>query len=185
MKKSRFSKSFALTLSLIAILAVTVSGTLAWLASSSGVVTNKFSLAKTEITIVEEFDEVTKKNVKVSNEGDVDVYIRATLVATWKDEGGNIIAQPDNTKINIEEPKGTNDWFKIGDVYYYSKPVGAKSATTNLIDIATVTVPEGVSYKFDLEVMAQSIQANPKEAVEEAWTSVTVNADGNLQAKPN
>ena len=57
--------------------------------------------------------------------------------------------------------------------------LAAGSETSAVVREAKVTFPEGKGYKMDLEVMAQSIQAEPKDAVESAW-GVTVNSDGSL-----
>ena len=38
-------------------------------------------------------------------------------------------------------------------------------------------------YKLSIEVLAQSIQADPAAAVQEAWSAVKVNADGTIGKK--
>ena len=173
-------KALILMVSLVAILAVSVGGVLAWLATSSNDVTNTFAPGVTKIEIEEDFDGRTKKNVYVTNKGNIPVYIRANLVFTWKDSAGNIIEKPADAVLNVSY--GNGDWVKGSDgFWYYTKPVAADDGkTTNLIDRATIKFPEGKGYKMDLEVMAQSIQAEPKDAVEGAWR-VTVNSDGSLK----
>lgn len=172
-------KALILMVSLVAILAVSVGGVLAWLATSSKDVTNTFVPGDTKIEIEEKFDGKTKENVYVINKGNIPVYIRANLVFTWKDSAGNIIERPAGATLTVDY--GNGDWVKGSDgFWYYTKPVAADGGkTTNLIDRATIKFPEGKGYKMDLEVMAQSIQAEPKDAVEGAW-GVTVNSDGSL-----
>ena len=171
-------KALILMVSLVAILAVSVGGVLAWLATSSDDVTNTFVPGKTDIEIEEKFENNVKENVKVTNKGNIPVYIRANLVFTWKDSAGNIIEQPDKTTLTVDY--GEVGWVQGSDgFWYYTEPVAVGGETTNLIDKATITFPEGKGYKMDLEVMAQSIQAEPKEAVGSVWP-VTVNADGSL-----
>lgn len=171
-------KALILMVSLVAILAVSVGGVLAWLATSSGEVTNTFEPGKTKIEIDEKFENNVKSDVKVRNSGNVPVYVRANLVFTWKDSAGNIIEKPDDAQISVTY--GRTDWVEGSDgFWYYTKPVAVKGSTTNIINKATIEFPEGKGYKMDLEVMAQSIQAEPKDAVEDAW-GVTVNSDGSL-----
>lgn len=171
-------KALILMVSLVAILAVSVGGVLAWLATSSGEVKNTFAPGKTNIEIEEKFENNVKSDVKVINKGNIPVYIRANLVFTWKDSAGNIIEKPADATLTVDH--GNGDWVKGSDgFWYYTKPVAVKGSTTNIINKATIEFPEGKGYKMDLEVMAQSIQAEPKDAVEGAW-GVTVKSDGSL-----
>ena len=171
-------KALILMVSLVAILAVSVGGVLAWLATSSNDVTNTFAPGDTEIEIEEKFEKNVKSDVKVINKGNIPVYIRANLVFTWKDSAGNIIEKPADATLTVDH--GNGDWVKGSDgFWYYTKPVAVKGSTTNIINKATIKFPEGKGYKMDLEVMAQSIQAEPKDAVVGAW-GVTVNSDGSL-----
>lgn len=178
-KSGSGKKALILMVSLVAILAVSVGGVLAWLATSSGEVKNTFAPGKTDIEIEEKFENNVKKDVKVKNSGSIPVYARVNLVFTWKDSAGNIIEKPADATLTVDH--GNGDWVKGSDgFWYYTKPVAADGGkTTNLIDRATIKFPEGKGYKMDLEVMAQSIQAEPKDAVEGAW-GVTVSSDGSL-----
>ena len=172
-------KALVLMVSLVAILAVSVGGVLAWLATSSGEVKNTFAPGKTDIEIEEKFENNVKSDVYVTNKGNIPVYIRANLVFTWKDSAGNIIEKPADATLTVT-PENPTGWVKGSDgFWYYTKPVAVKGSTTNIINKATIEFPEGKGYKMDLEVMAQSIQAEPKDAVEGAW-GVTVNSDGSL-----
>ena len=172
-------KALILMVSLVAILAVSVGGVLAWLATSSGEVKNTFAPGKTDIEIEEKFENNVKSDVYVTNKGNIPVYIRANLVFTWKDSAGNIIEKPADATLTVT-PENPTGWVKGSDgFWYYTKPVAVKGSTTNIINKATIEFPEGKGYKMDLEVMAQSIQAEPKDAVEDAWR-VMVNPDGSL-----
>ena len=178
-KSGSGKKALILMVSLVAILAVSVGGVLAWLATSSGEVKNTFAPGKTNIEIEEKFENNVKSDVKVINKGNIPVYIRANLVFTWKDSAGNIIEKPADATLTVT-PENPTGWVKGSDgFWYYTKPVAVKGSTTNIINKATIEFPEGKGYKMDLEVMAQSIQAEPKDAVEGAW-GVTVNSDGSL-----
>ena len=177
-KSGSGKKALILMVSLVAILAVSVGGVLAWLATSSNDVTNTFAPGDTEIKIEEKFENNVKSDVYVINKGNIPVYIRANLVFTWKDSAGNIIEKPADATLTVDH--GNGDWVKGSDgFWYYTKPIAAGSETSAVVREAKVTFPEGKGYKMDLEVMAQSIQAEPKDAVEGAW-DVTVNTDGSL-----
>ena len=183
MKRAKHSmgfrgKSLTLIISLVALCAVAVGGTLAWLFDSSGKLENKFYIPDAEIDITEEFDGSEKTDVGVANTGETEVYVRVMLVETWRNSGDQVVAKPEGAVVNYD--LGSSDWIKGSDgYYYYTKPLAVGATTPNLIDRATCTVPKGAAL-LDLEVVAQGIQSTPKDAVEEAWSVVTVSADGNL-----
>ena len=182
MKRAKHSmgfrgKSLTLIISLVALCAVAVGGTLAWLFDSSEKLENNFYIPDAEIDIEEKFVGNEKTNVGVTNTGKTEVYVRVMLVETWRNEDNQVVAKPEGAVVSYEW--GSSDWVKGSDgYYYYTKPLDVGATTPNLIDIATCTVPKGAAL-LDLEVVAQGIQSMPEDAVEEAW-GVTVNADGSL-----
>ena len=182
-KSGSGKKALILMVSLVAILTVSVGGVLAWLATSSGEVKNTFAPGDTEIEIEEKFENNVKSDVYVTNKGNIPVYIRANLVFTWKDSAGNIIEKPADATLTVDH--GNGDWVKGSDgFWYYTKPVAVKGSTTNIIKKATIEFPEGKGYKMDLEVMAQSIQAEPTNAVVDSWDAVkSVDANGSLNVQ--
>ena len=186
MKRAKHSmgfsgKSLTLIISLVALCAVAVGGTLAWLFDSSGKLENKFYVPDAEIEIKEEFDGNVKRDVGVKNTGKTKVYVRVMLVETWQKEG-QIVAKPKDAEV-IYDFSSSNDWEKREDdgYYYYIRPLDVGDTTPNLLDSARCTVPEGEAL-LKLEVVAQAIQSIPTDAVEEAW-GVEVNADGSLNLK--
>ena len=60
-------------------------------------------------------------------------------------------------------------------IYYYTKPVGPKDSTANLLKdpITQPNAPEGCH--LEVTVLAESIQAAPSTAVEGAWAVTVVN----------
>lgn len=182
MKRAKHSmgfsgKSLTLIISLVALCAVAVGGTLAWLFDSSEKLENEFYIPDAKIDIEEKFVDNEKTNVGVTNIGKTEVYVRVMLVETWRNSGDQVVAKPEGAVVNYEF--GSDDWKKgPGEYYYYTKPLDVGDTTPNLIDKATCTVPEGAAL-MDLEVVAQAIQSTPKDAVEEAW-GVEVDVDGNL-----
>lgn len=159
-------KSLTMLVSLALILLVSVGGTLAYLVTQTDAVENTFTPAKNDITVEEEFDNQTKKNVGVTNNSDFAVFVRMQIVETWM-EGGAIVATPDGVSVNYSKAK--LGWVKHTDgFWYYTQPV-AKDQTVTLFDSITATRPEKVTAELNLEVLAQSVQAEPKTAVTELW----------------
>lgn len=162
-------RSLALILA-ICILSVTViGGSIAYLTSMSGEVKNTFTPGNVDITVVENFDGTVKKNVNVTNKGNIDAYVRVKLVTYRVNEAGDHIG---GTATIPEFTPGTN-WVAYGGYYYYTLPVapGAKPAT-DLIGDTGITLKEyddADGGKQVIEVMAEAIQSTPDRAVGEAW----------------
>lgn len=186
-KRSRAKKPLAALVALVLIIGAVVGGTLAYLAARTDAIVNTFNPAKVDIRIDENFDGTTKENVKITNTGDTDVYIRATYVVTWKDAGGNVYPeQPQQgvdytISLNLEQ-----GWFYYNGYYYYTAPVAPHASTGVLIDLCTPVAektPEG--YTLSVNVLASAIQSVPAEAVGQAWGvsiapgSVTAYSAGN------
>ena len=158
----------AAAVALIATLAV--GGTLAWLSAYTQPVTNTFVMGTVPPQVTESFDHQVKKDVKVTNHGNIPAYIRVALVFTWQegeDENAKVVGTPVDPVEDLEIDWGDSGWIKIGDYYYYTQPVAAGATTSNLIDKAEVKTANG--YRMNLQVIADSIQANPAEAVESQW----------------
>ncbi|PWL75947.1 MAG: hypothetical protein DBY22_03035 [Clostridiales bacterium] len=186
-KRSRAKKPLAALVALVLIIGAVVGGTLAYLAARTDAIVNTFNPAKVDIMVEENFDGSTKKDVKIKNTGDTEVYIRATYVVTWKDAAGNVYPeQPQsgvdyNISLNLEQ-----GWFYYNGYYYYTAPVAPLASTGVLIDLCTPVTgraPEG--YTLSVNVLASAIQSVPAEAVGEAWGvsiapgSVTAYSAGN------
>lgn len=143
-------------------------GTLAWLAAGTEETVNTFSPAQMEITVDETFNGVTKEHVKVVNNSETAVYIRVALVPTWVNAAGEPMAQ----SASLDDLSFTsfpgNGWKEQGGYYYCLSPVPVDGITPELLGTAKVkTAPAGCT--MDLQVLAQAVQATPKDAVEAAW----------------
>lgn len=160
-----------------------VGGTIAWLVSSTGTVTNTFVVGGVTTDIVEEFDDDTKENVYVKNTNNVPVYVRAQVVINWIDvSNNNIVASVPSDYTYVMDPAtlpAGSGWVKGGDgFYYYTKPLAAndeaetdtyKKMTSNLINKVESFYPESPKYRLSVEVLTEAVQAVPKTAVEDAW----------------
>lgn len=177
-RRRRVKKPSALLLALVALLGAVVGSTVAYLWTNSDAITNTFSPSHVTCKIEETFENDVKSNVSVKNTSDIEAYIRATYVVTWKDAGGNIAPQqPGEGDYTIA--LNATDWFKGSDGYYYHKaPVAAGANTKVLINTCSPVAgkaPEG--YTLNVEILASAIQSVPSKVVEEAWKVVHVDAN--------
>lgn len=183
-----FKKRTLLTLvSLLAILCVTVGGTLAYLVTTSGPITNTFQPTTVTTQVVEKFDGKVKSDVVIKNTGTTDAYIRAAVVATWQDKDGNVYgkAPVPNVDFKYATTLKNGEWQLGSDgFYYYAKPVAPGASTTQLIREAgpdETRTPEG--YYLSIEIIGSGIQAKGKDAngktpVELAWGEAAAKAVG-------
>ena len=177
MYKGKFSKKnnrrlapwAALALALV--LALSVGGTVAYLFTNTSEVVNTFTPGKTGISIEEKTEGPKKTEITVKNDGDVPVYVRVMLVATYHNSEGQVCGQHSSVAV---PGFGLNfDYWVPGDagVYYYKTAIPAKDATENLISgengIMLKQAEDGCV--MHVEVLAQSIQAEPADAVKDAW----------------
>lgn len=194
-KKTTFKSKKTLTLlvALLVIFTVSVGSTLAFLITQTDSVVNTFTPGEIKGDVIETFDGKTKEDVKISIDSDSDVsaYVRAAIVVSWKTD------KNENGNRDVYGKKPTEDdysmilnlddgWFDGKDgYYYYATPIGASekeenNVTTNLIDSCTqLQACENPKYKLNVDVIAEAIQAEPVDAVKEAW-SVTVNSNGTI-----
>ena len=171
-------RSLVLVVSLLALLLVVAGGTLAWLTAQDSV-SNTFTPAHVTCDVEEDFNGTTKEKVSIKNTSDIPVYIRASIVVTWKDPSGNVYGQLPVAGTDYTISYGTG-WTRQGDYWYCNSEVAVGANTTELISSCTVeegaTIPEG--YALSVEIIAEAIQSQPARAVEDAW-DVTV-SDGTL-----
>ena len=157
----RTAKSSALIIALALILVLAVGGTVAYIFTHTGPVINTFTPADAKITV----DEQTSDNLKtsitvVNNSTGVPVYIRVALVANMIDEAGNVTGAASVPTFTPGE-----NWSEGRDgYYYYTQPVPVGGSTGNLLEKA-MTLDENMQ----VVVLADAIQAMPKQAVIDAW----------------
>lgn len=176
----RNSKPFFLLVALAVVLCAVVGTTVAYLFDKTDSITNTFTPANVTTEITEEFDNKVKNNVKVTNTGDVDAYIRAAVVVTWQDDDGNVYptAPVEGTDYTVI---WTMDGWKEKDGYYYYTKVVEQGKSTGILLTSCKPVegkaPEG--YHLVVEILASAIQA--ESAVTDAWgvNPTTLGGSGN------
>lgn len=179
-------KATSLMVSLALVLALGVGATLAYIATASDPVPNAFEPRKVEVSIAEKFEDQVKSDITFSNEVDIPVFVRATLAVWWTDAEGTIVSQPEGCGTPKPKLKTDGGWFAVGNVYYHTQalnPEGQEGDETGvMLEPLTATVSEG--YQLHIDVLYEAIQAQPADAVLEAWGSdVVVAADSTLRAK--
>jgi len=175
-RRLRWKREFVLTMSVALLILGVVGGSLAYLFTSTEEVENVFTAVELPPEVTESFDGDVKENVKVTNTGNADAYIRAAVVIAWI-EGDNIVSDPEGHTYECNFDL-TNGWFDGGDgFYYYAYPGAAGDSTTDLITSAKPTA--GNVYQLKIDIAAQTIQAEPNTVVAEKW-GVTVAADGTI-----
>ena len=169
----RRNKAAALLLSVMLIVTIAIGGTIAWLSANTDPVQNTFLASRVSCAVTENFDGTYKKDVNVTNTGDIDAYIRVKLVSYRVNEAGQHIGG------TAEIPAFTpgDGWVKNGDHYYYTMPVKPNGQPeAKLIENIPLTgsYSDADGGKQVIEVMAEAIQAkgtaeDQTKAVVKAW----------------
>ena len=170
-RAGRTAKSSALIIALALILVLAVGGTVAYIFTHTGPVINTFTPADAKITVDEQTSNNQKTEIIVKNNSTgVPVYIRVALVANMIDKDENVTGAASVPTFTLGE-----NWVKGSDgYYYYTEPVPVRESTGNLLEKA-MTLDENMQ----VVVLADAIQAMPKEAVIDAW-GVTVDSNGSI-----
>lgn len=173
-KAKRVGSGFVLLI-LAAVLAI--GGTLAYIIANTVSVENKFTPGEVRCEVLEDFDKITKSNVRIKNTGNTAAYIRATYVVTWQKDDGTVNGKMVNGKMPVVgtdytiEFADNTGWKKIGDYWYYTSPVAAGGETGVLI--ASCKLAEGAAvptgYHLSVEIIASAIQSEPASVVAEKW----------------
>ena len=177
MKKARRKVLLIFCLCLALFLAMAGGVTLALLKQASQPVVNEFSSGDVGCEIDETFNGTEKTSVKIKNTGTVPVYVRIKIVSYWINEDGVVVAdaQP------VPDFSLGEGWLDGGNgTYYYALPIEAGQKTGDLIASGskiTLTSKDGLRQVVD--ILAEVIQAAPKDAVQSAW-GVTVGDNGTV-----
>ena len=174
----------AMVIATALLLALAISGTVAWLTTKDAPITNTFNPSKVACEVTESFNGTVKSNVNVKNTGDIDAYIRVKLVTYRTNEKGQHIGG------TAEIPAFTPGagWVAYNGYYYYTKPVAPNAQPENAL-ISSINLTEKYidadGGKQAIDVMAEAIQSVPEAAVKAAWgEGFSIANDGSLNV-PN
>lgn len=181
------SKPVVLLSSVALILLFSISGAVAYLFMSTDDVQNAFTPARVSCAVVENdknFDGTEKRNIPIQNTGNVNAYIRASVVINWTKDG-KIVPRPAGYGYHVEyndDPQNDNAWFKSGDYWYFKQKVSPDGTTAPLIvkayptkgGVEKLTPTANDTYHLRIDIIADAVQAEPSSTVSEVWPSVTV-----------
>ncbi len=174
--KPRFptNRAAVLLLSMILLIGIAVGTTVAFLVARTEPIKSTFEYAKVSCEVTG-----SKENVQIKNTGDIPVYVRATYIITWRDADGKVaVSVPGGYSYTLTENL-SNNWKKGTDGYfYYTSPVAPDNSTLDSLLTCNVTYPDNPEYTLSVEVLAEAIQSEPAEAVQQAWGATIV--DGKL-----
>ena len=167
MKKGKYAKApsprrkpLVLVLSIVLLLAIGVGATIAYFHLASGPVINTFQAGSAGAKVNEVVSGNTKNEVTVTNTGKSPVYVRIRLVSYYEDADGNVLPQASPALSFTEGSK----WVPLGNYYYYNAPLAAGATTEDLLG-TDLAMSEGQV----IEVLADTVQATPAQAVKDAW----------------
>lgn len=152
-------------------------GTLAYFTTSSNI-KNVFNTAKYETQIVEDFvspedwtpGTTTEKTIKITNNGSIDMALRATYVEKWVNANGKEMSLTDEEN-NVAAIVNFNDSWRLDDdgYYYY----GSKDSLTKLSPNETSTsFISGVTFN-------EKIKASLNTTVSQDGQTITFTSTGN------
>ncbi len=174
----------AMVIATALLLALAISGTVAWLTTKGAPITNTFNPSKVACEVTESFNGTVKSSVNVKNTGDIDAYIRVKLVTYRTNEQGRHIGG------TAEIPAFTPGagWVAYNGYYYYTKPVAPNAQPENAL-ISSINLTEKYidadGGRQAIDVMAEAIQSVPEAAVKAAWgEGFSIANDGSLNV-PN
>lgn len=141
--------------------------------------TYRFTVSGVDLLVDDDVTGAVKDNLLIRNVGTDPAYIRAMIVGSWVNAGGEILVDwdPEDTTVGtIVWGAGNADWTKGDDgFYYYNDIVPGGEATSRLFESYTVTnrpsVLEDSDY-LEFTIVAQSVLADiGKASAIAAWGS--------------
>lgn len=168
-KKALSKRKIILIVACILLSAATFGGTLAYILTNTTSLTNKFTPAQVSCEILEDFSNGTiKQDVCVQNTGDAPAYIRVKLLPYWYDKENDTIIAKTSWTPSFTPGQG---WVPGEDGYwYYTSPVNPGECTSALIPSLTMEQDDVSLARQVLEIIASCIQAEPADAIKEAWS---------------
>lgn len=185
-KRRRLKKSVKRSLIVICgliLISSTISITVAFLTKKNNI-NNEFILGTVSTSIEETFENNIKENVSIKNTGNVKSFIRASIIITYKDTNNVILLeQPEkDTDYSIDISSSSN-WLynELDGFYYYKLPVEPGNNTDILINECK-NIKEYDDKILNVDIVTQSIQAEPIKAVTESWNIDVINNNLSLKS---
>ena len=174
-KENNKNKKKLLVVGALGMLTV-LGGTLAYFTTTTNIV-NKFKTGLYQNKIVEEFvsptnwtpGTVTEKTVKVTNNGDIPMAVRASITEKWVSASGKELSLKDSNNNVASIIEFGEEWTKDNDGFYY---YGTKENKT-VLDATAETTSFIKSVKFN-----ENIKATLKESISSDGKTVTYTSSG-------
>lgn len=174
--KKFHKKSLVLLIAVALLLTISVSGTVAFLADNDGPVTNIFTPASVDVTVTDEIENNTKKNVVVHNNSDIPVYIRVAVVAYWVKDNQIVAPWNDYSRLPI-----ASGWARDSDGFYYYGPTTEKTIpffTAESSYSPEVTI-DGAHLEMDILVQAVQADGMGATSAQDAFAKAANVSSGN------
>ena len=143
------SKKLIITLALVILVACVATGTtLAYLFADAPRLDNKFEPVSVTCEVVESFDGKLKSDVSIRNTGDVDAYIRATLVVTWTAADGTVHSSAPAESVDYSITYGSAKWVKGSDGFYWSRTAYSAQSGYYMGLLTSSVYPASYSSKY-------------------------------------
>lgn len=195
MKRKLNKRAVMLLVSLVVLVVASVGATLAYLIAATDPVENTFTPAKVSCDVVELFENNVKKDVRIQNTGNTEVFIRAAVVVTWKNDKGEIYAATpqENSDYTITF-NSNNDWFEGNDGFWYHRTEiapcthvgdqGHSGCMTGVLINSCAPVADRApsGYYLSVEIVASAIQSAPDSVVGKEWSNTKVSVTGTAGA---
>jgi len=113
-----------------------------------------------------------RNNVAIKNIGNVPIYVRASVLMYFENNEGQIISDKpvEDTDYSITYSNfSDSNWVLSEDGYYYYKAPVQPNENTGVLIESFVSNVQYENKKLILDIVTQSIQAEPIKAIQEAW----------------
>ena len=147
-------KLLPLAAALVLIVGLAAGSTMAYLTDESDALSGSYTAG---VVACQPTDSYT-----VENTGNVDAYIRVQLVQNYVDAQGHVCTAHENTV-----PASPAGWISTGGYYYYPQPVSPGNVTAPVATHSDAVEHDGCT--TSITIIAQAIQAQPTDAVIDAW----------------
>ena len=147
-------------------------GTAAYLVSQSEKVDNEFVPSFVACEVQQTLDGITKKDISVKNTGNINAYIRATVIINYVDVNDESRVWAIDPKENVDYTIVFGDprWIKGADgFWYYTSSIEPEAYTENLIDSITDLGKAPSGFQLSVKVLVAAIQSDPVSVVIETW----------------
>lgn len=161
------------------VVACAAAGTFAWL-SATGVLANQFGIGIVQPSVSETLDGAVKSDVRLTNDGSTPAYMRAQVDIYWQDDGGARLWDEPVAGTDYEIIWSSDvGWSQGPDGFWYWNTAVAPLGQTGVLLKSVSSASDAEDRHLVVDVSSQAIQANPADAVRQAW-GCTVQSDGSL-----